>query len=495
MRYNKGQFNINFGGQAAPQNGKITYGEFFAGGLGCASAAKRNPFIEVRWVLNHDKVAIKTANHHMPEVKVFWADVYDQDEREMEPVHWIQGSFECDEFSPANAGNEVDVKSYMMGWELYRYTAWLQPLLLTVENVPGVKKWAPLDAKNKRIEERSGEEFERWKAAMMALGYQYKESIRCAADDGIATTRTRYFAAFYREGIEFEFAETTHNEFGTGGLSPWVPCRDFIDLENYGNSIFGRQYNEAIPKQHRKPLVKNSLRRIAGGIKKEAPDFHQYICSYYGGKQGEKRDYSLDKPLPTQTTENRHQLVTVEMHQFIADYCYGDFYQQANEPLKTQLTRQTKTLVTLEKQQFVAQYYGGSDQSNSIDEPLNTIPCRDIHQLVTIEKAQYIAHYFNSSGKPETNVQGIDRPINSLTTHDQAQLVTLLDGFDIKVRFLSKQELAAITSFPRDFFDHVSHKDAIKMIGNAVPPEWFYNVILEPNTDTVLEYINKRESA
>jgi DNA (cytosine-5)-methyltransferase 1 len=534
MRYNTGQINFDFTDQAPPANGKLTYGEFFAGGLGCASAAKKNPKIEVRWVLNHDKIAINTATFHLPGVKTYHADIYNQDEHDLEPVHWIQASFECDYHTEASAGQEIDVPSYMMGWELYRYAKYLLPLLLTVENVPGVKKWAPLDENNQRIKEREGEEFERWKAAMMALGYQYTESIRCAADDGIPTTRTRYFAAFYREGIDVDFPEYTHNEFGTEGKEAWLPCKNYIDLDNHGHSIFGREFNIKIRKQHRRPLVKNSLRRIGGGIPKQAPEFHQFLCTYYGGEQGIKRNSSLDKPLPTQTADgNRHQLVTIEKMQFIADHCKVDFWQSVDDPLRPQLTWQTKQLVTVETKQYIddhchsdnfqslddplnpqtsqqtkrlvtvdqyiAQYYGGSDQTQGLDSPLNTVPCRDIHQLVTIEKAQFIAHYFNSGGKPENNVQSIEKPIKSLTCNSQAQLVTLLYDFDIKVRFLSAEELAEISTFPRDFFNRpgfkVSHKNAIKMIGNAVPPEWFTKVILEPNIDTVLNYINRQESA
>lgn len=270
MRYNTGQFNLNFNDQQPPKDGKLKYGEFFAGGLGCASAAKKNPNIEVRWVLNHDIVACRTATFHLPDVKTYWADIYDQDEHELEYVDWIQASFECDEFTEANAGNDIDVKRYMMGWELYRYADYLRPVILTVENVQGVKKWGPLDENNKRIKGREGEEFKRWKAAMMSLGYEYKESIRVAADDGIPTTRKRYFAIFYREGVDVDFPDYTHNENGTGGKLPWIPCKHYIDLDNHGQSIFGRKFNTSLPKQHRKPLVKNSQRRIGGGYSKRS---------------------------------------------------------------------------------------------------------------------------------------------------------------------------------------------------------------------------------
>lgn len=531
MRYNTNQINLNFQDGTRSFNDKLTYGEFFAGGGGCASAANKNPMIELRWLLNHDKVAIKTNAFHTPDVKVYWADIHVQDEHELEPVDIIQASFECDYHTPAIGGAPIDISSYMMGWELYRYMVYLQPLVLTVENVPGVKNWAPLGENGQPDKERAGEEFERWKKALMDLGYCYKESIRNAADDGLPTRRKRYFAIFYREGIEAAFPEFTHNEHGTDGKEKWQACKGYIDLNNQGQSIFGRQFNEALPKQHRKPLSKNTLRRIAGGIKKYAPEFNHFISTYYGGEAGKNRGQSLDKPLNTQTTENRHQLVSIEKMQFIQDYCHGDFWQLLNEPLYPQLTRQTKQVVTIEDlkfiqdhchsdsyqsleepldpqttrqtkqivsiEQMICQYYG-TDQQQSIDTPLNTIPCVDRHQLVTIEKLQFISHYFNSNGKPETNNQSLDKPLNSLTTHDKAQLVTLLDNLDIKVRFLDREELAEISTFPRDYFSKpglkLSHKDAVKLIGNAVPPEWYYK-ILECNVDSILEYKQALKSA
>lgn len=499
MRINTNQYSLNLDANKALPDSQstLTYGEFFAGGLGCASGAMRDPRINVRWVLNHDKVAVKTASFHLPNTKVYWTDIYMQDEHEMEKVNIIQASFECDYHTPAKGNRPIDKQSYMMGWELYRYISFLQPMVLTVENVPGVKKWAPLDENDQPIKERAGEEFEKWKKAMCDLGYNYTESVRCAADDGLATTRTRYFAIFFRDGISVTWPERTHNEFGTDGKLPWIPCKNYINLDNHGNSIFGRKFNENLPKQHRKSLQPKSLQRIGYGVKKHASDndFFQFIATYYGGEPGKNRTTSIDKPLPTQPCENRHQLITVEKIQFIADHCQADSYQLVDKPLKPQLTRQTKQLVTVE--QFVTQYYG-NNQAQSINEPLNTIPCVDRHQLVTFEKTQFICEYYSSNGRPESNIKSIDKPLSPVLTEFKHQLVTVLHDFDIKARFLSSDELAEISTFPRDFFNRdgfkLSHKNAVKLIGNAVPPEWFYK-ILTPNIESILEYKQKMHAA
>lgn len=94
----------------------------------------------------------------------------------------------------------------------------------------------------------------------------------------------------------------------------------------------------------------------------------------------------------------------------------------------------------------------------------------------------------SSNGKPERNTESIDDPLTPVMTEFKHQLITLLDGFDIKARFLRPDELAACTTFPRDYFNRpglkISGKKAVKMIGNAVPPDWAA-IILSPNVESI----------
>lgn len=526
MRFNTNQFNLNFQSPFTSTE-KIKKGIFFAGGGGWSQGIKEIEEIEVRWILNHDRTALRTSSFHNKGIKVFWSDVYVQDEKEMEPVDMVQASLECDYHTGANTAEEKEVGSYTMGWELYRYLPHLDPLVISIENVPAFKKWAPLDESNKPIKERAGEEFERWKKAIMDLGYEYVESIRNAADDGLPTRRVRFFCFFYRPGMDIKFPEFTHSETGLNGKKKWKSCREYIDTDDHGISIFGRKFNKALAKHHRRPLVSNSLRRIAGGIKKQYPHFFQFLAKYHAGINPE-RSQSLDLPIATIDTSNRHQLVTVENGQFIQDHCQTDNYQDLDNPLRTQLTWQTKQLVTLEKlnfimdhchsdkvqdlseplgvqttrqtkqlvncevdDSFITQYYGGSIQSNNLDEPINTISCRDTHQLIRLEKMQFLALYFNAWDNPESQTQSLDSPLSTVLTTNKHQLITVLDKFDIKARFLRADELAACSTFPRDYFNHselkLSQKSAVELIGNAIPPKWA-KVIVGPNVASILDY-------
>ncbi len=487
MNINTNQFNINFKSELNVKSHKITCGEFFAGGGGWTEGMHNIPNAKTKWILNHDKTAIKTNLFHHKDVKVYWSDIYVQDEKELEYVDYAHASIECTQHSNANGGLDKKIGSYMMGWELYRYLKFLKPLVISIENVPEFKKWAPVDENGIPIKEREGEEFEKWKKSIMDLGYEYKESIRNAADDGLPTRRVRYFAFFYKPGIDISFPEHTHSKSGKNGLK-WLPCRPYIDLTDEGTSIFGREFNENIPKHLRRKLVSNSLRRIGGGIKKYCPEAVNFITHFYGG-ENQNRFQSIEDPINTISTNNRHQLVTTEKLQFIMDYCRTDNYQTVDEPLRTQLTWQTKTFVNIDN--FLCQFYGGSDQTQSVDMPVNTISTNDRHQLIRVEKFQFITKYLSSNGKPEANVESLDDPISPIMTEFKHQLITILDNFDVKARFLRQDELAACSTFPRDYFSRpglkLSHKNAVRMIGNAVPPMWA-KILTESVIPKIIEF-------
>jgi len=496
MRINRNQINLNFPTELFSGTEDLTVGEFFAGGGGWTAGCEKIPGIRTKWILNHDAVAIRTNAFHHKNVKVYWADVYVQDEHELEPVDHVHASIECTQHSKSNGGRKKKIGSYTMGWELFRYLKYLLPNSISIENVPEFKKWAPVDENDDPIEGKEGEEFERWKQAICNLGYDYIENIRVAADDGIGTIRERFFCFFFRKGLNLSFPEPTHNEHGTDGKQKWKACGPFLDLSDEGHSIFGREYNEMLPKHLRRPLVNNSLKRIAAGVKRYAPGLMEFIATYYGESGSDFRGQTLEAPLATITTANRHQLVQLknirlEKLKFIADHCHIDTFQTLEKPLKTQLTWQTKTKVTMDvPQNFLVQYYG-QIQTSKLEDPLPTCTTKDRHQLIRLEKIQFITKYFNSNGNPGANIQSIDKPLSTVMTDFKHQLITILDDFDIKARFLRAEELAGCSSFPKDYFKQpglkLSEKDAVRLIGNAVPPDWA-TILMSHNLKSMVDY-------
>ena len=529
----------------------ITSGDFLAGGGGVTHAMTKIKNMKVIWVLNHSKVAIRTNMFNHRGIKHYWVDFYKQDEHEMEPVDFVWASIECTQFSIAKGNNEKNIGSYMLAWELKRYIKYLQPFIIGIENVIEFKKWAPLRCfpdKNKSTKNYSallfkngqiyyqpdknkkGQEFEKWKRAICALGYEYHENILNAADYGIPTRRKRYFAFFTRIelGIKINWPKPTHNKDGLNGLKKWKPCRDYIDMTNEGESIFGRSFNPNIRKNKRYPLSYNTLKRIACGIKKFVPELY-FIFQYYSSGTFHQ---SINTPLRTITVKDRHVLVKLEKKQFIQDYCRQDIYNNLDNPISPQLTWQTKQLISINKKQFLSDYYGRENTAHSLDGPSNTITTENSKHLISA----FLSNQYNSNGKPEVNNQSLDSPCGSLTTNEKVQFITtyftssdnpgsqnqsldsplgtILTGlnkkalitviekgefdFDIKMRFLSPDELARISTFPEKYFTNpllkLTKKEQVKLIGNAVPPEWA-KLIIEPVIKELEQVLSQKKIA
>lgn len=313
----------------------ITFADLFAGGGGTSTGAFMVPGIHVSWALNHDPIAIKTHEVNHPETKHYQADIRTQNIKELDPVDVLWASLECTNHSKAKGGKDKDEGSFTLGWELPRYLVHCDPDYLYIENVPEFIRWGELKD-GKRVKNKEGQEYVRWIQAIKALGYvNYERRFLNAADYGCPTRRIRYFGIFSKPGCPILWPRPTHAEKeNLFELPKWKACRDYIDLKDEGKSIFNRD---------KRPLSPNTLRRIAGGIKKFAPEMY-FIMSYYGNGDNCQ---SISKPLNTITTKERHCLIKVEKHQFIQDYCHQDRYDKLDNPISTLLTWQTKQLITV----------------------------------------------------------------------------------------------------------------------------------------------------
>ena len=454
---------------------KMAWGDLFAGGGGTTTGAMANPDLKVIWAVNHDPESIKVHKQNHPETKHYMEDIRTLDVDHLTAVFGLWASLECTNFSNAKGGGPRDADSRTLANHLFRYVDKLAPKFIIIENVREFMAWGDLDENGKPISRDRGRCYIEWVDKMKNRGYEFDYRLLNTADYGGYTSRVRFFGVFWKKGYSYTFPEPTHckNENNLFGLPKWKACKEKIDLTNLGKSIF-----------EGKPPVENTIRRIIGGIKKFAPEFvdHlQFISSYYGSGVNAS---DITTPLNTIRTKDCHSLVTVKKLQFITDHCWGSQSQKINTPLNTQLKRQTKELITIEpkkilknqqllksvsikrKQQFITKYYGGDYHNQSIESPYPTITTVDHCAIVSL---QFIGETYNSNGKPERNVKSINRPLGAITSSPKHELVSLLKGFDIRKRFLDKEELASITGFPKNYFDGVKSKDAIKMIGNAVP--------------------------
>lgn len=451
----------------------ITFGDLFAGGGGVTTGALSLPGVKVLWALNHDPVSIATHEKNHPETRHFQADIRQQDEKELDRVDILWASLECTQFSNAKGGKPKDADSRTLADEMPRYVKHCNPSVFMIENVREFLTWGPLDDNGKPIKSKKGDDFRRWIKEMKDLGYPNCEwRILNAADYGCHTRRERLFIIFTKKDIPIRWKSATHHPDAENllGLPQWKPVKECIDLENHGRSIFGRT----------KPLSENTLRRIAGGIKKFYPDMY-FLMKYYG--TGENVT-SINEPCHTVTTKDRHALVSIERKKFLVEY-YGrdDATASIEKPCHVISTNNRHALCTVEKKQFITDHVWGG-QSQLVEKPLKTQMTRQTKQLIT---CQFVSEQYNSNGNPEMNNKSLERPAGSITTNDKFQFVTayfdtvkdrcieqypVLD-FDISMRFLTPEELAEISGFPRGYFNHnelkLSWKSKVKMIGNAVP--------------------------
>lgn len=473
----------------------------FCGAGGTSHGLVNSDFVEIAWAINHDPNCIEAHKKNHPGTKHFEEDIVSMDIDKLDPVDLLWASLECTHFSQAKGGQSRDPDSRMLACQMYRYIQKTNPFIVVIENVKEFLTWGPLtekrDAKGNIVYKKSKGKivvddmgqpipimvpdreqyalyYNDWVKTICDMGYEYDYSMLNSADYGAHTTRTRYFGVFVKKGMKICFPIPTHSKNGENGKEKWLSCRDLINLRHEGNSIFGRQFNQNLPKNVRKPLAENTIKRIVAGIKKFCIDEHgliydhNMILKYYG--TGDNTS-SLKEPLHTITTKDRHVLVSIEKEQFVSEH-FGTT-RPLDKPMPTIMAyKDQKYMVTLDY--FVTQFYGRNANIDVKSKPFPTITTINQNQLVSIEKLQFIQQYFNSSNNPGANVHSVDEPMWSMTTKQKEGLVTVEKSFnfllDIKTRFLSADELKVIQGFDPQYQLIGSQAVQKKAIGNSVVP-------------------------
>ena len=369
---------------------KLLYIDLFCGAGGTSTGVEHATIdgekcAKVIACVNHDANAIASHAANHPDALHFTEDIRTL---ELSPlvrhvramqrpglkvVLWA--SLECTNFSKAKGGLPRDADSRTLAEHLFRYIDAIKPDYIQIENVEEFMSWGELDDNGHPVSRDKGKSYLKWVKNVCSYGYDFDWRILNAADYGAYTSRRRYFGQFAKKGLPIVFPEQTHAKCTTnnGGLfqddevKPWKPVREVLNLNDEGESIFGRK----------KPLVEKTLERIyAGLIKFVAGGKEAFIVKYnsVNGKTGKYVPPSIDEPCPTVACQNRLGMAKVH---------------------------------------FLSKQYGGapSGKNISVDEPAGTVTCRDHHAFVS-------AHYgkgFNTS---------IDAPAPTLTTKDRLGLVT-----------------------------------------------------------------------
>lgn len=327
--------------------------DLFAGGGGASTGIERALKRSVDIAINHDPVAISVHKINHPSTRHYISDIFEVDPIEATeglPVGLLWASPACTHFSKARGSKPKSKQMRAMAWVVIKWAEKKRPRVILLENVEEFQDWGPLGEDGQPDLSRKGETFLEWVACLRNLGYKVDWKELRASDLGITTIRKRLFVVARCDGDAILWPETTHGDpkkkdFQSKGLLPHRPAADIIDWSLDCPSIFERK----------KPLADNTLRRIAKGIARYVIEANEpfivnfryssvgssiqaplptitagsfvkrpggnghamglcvpVISTYYGHKsaEGDARGATLDEPLRTQTTENRHALLS-----------------------------------------------------------------------------------------------------------------------------------------------------------------------------------------
>lgn len=460
---------------------KLLYIDLFCGAGGTSTGVEMATFngnkcAKVIACVNHDSNAIAShaANHpnalhftedirtlklsslidHTERMRLLYPDAY--------LVLWA--SLECTNFSKAKGGLPRNADSRTLAEHLFRYIEALNPDYIQIENVEEFMSWGDMDENGHPISRDKGKSYVRWVNKVCKYGYYFDWRILNAADYGAYTSRKRFFGQFARLGLPVAFPKATHAKcptkyehsiFPNGIIQPWMPVRDVLDLNDEGESIFGRK----------KPLVEKTLERIyAGLIKFVAGGKEAFIVKWnsMNCKTGKYIPPSIDEPSPTVATQNRLGLAKVmflskqfgsdpaendiSVKPWIMNTNYGNIGSSINEPSQT-ITANRKWHYLMNPQ-FACQ--GGS-----IDKPCFTLIAR------MNKKPPYLV---STKEGLAIEVYETDSP----ATIQIKEFMALYGIADIRMRMLRIPELKRIMGFPEDYTLIGTQAEQKKFIGNAV---------------------------
>lgn len=406
-------------------NIRLLYIDLICGAGGTSTGVEKATFhgnkcAKVIACVNHDANAIASHAANHPDALHFTEDIrtlelsplvaHTERMRLLHPNAYLVlwASLECTNFSKAKGGQPRDADSRTLAEHLFRYIEALRPDYIQIENVEEFMSWGDMDENGHPISKDKGKSYVRWVNNVCKYGYCFDWRILNAADYGAYTTRKRFFGQFARKGLPIAFPTQTHAKsplcrdavaapqhptLFPDDMQPWKPVREVLDLNDEGESIFGRK----------KPLVEKTLERIyAGLIKFVAGGKEAFLVKWNSMKDGRYNAPSLDEPCPTLPCRNTLAYAKV---QFLSKQFGGD---PAGKNISVE--EPAGTITCRDHHAFVSAHYGNG-YNTSVDAPAPTLTCKDRLGLVT---SKFIVnHRFNNNGR------SIEEPAPTICTVGQ----------------------------------------------------------------------------
>ena len=445
----------------------------FAGGGGASVGIELATGRPVDIAINHDADAIAMHSVNHPYTQHFQEDVFVINPEEVtggRPVGIAWFSPDCKHFSRAKGNKPVEHKIRGLSWVIIKWAmSSVAPRCIFMENVEEIQTWGLLitdaDGKSRPDPERSGETFkafvgmlsdgvapdcpalaeaceflkiERGSAEeqrlIKGLGYKLEFRTIRACDLGAPTIRKRFYLVARNDGKPIVFPKATH---GKGkGLKPYRTAAECIDWSIPCPSIFERK----------KPLVKNTLRRVARGLDKfviKNPKPYILEMNFDNPFQ------DVDRPMSTQTSANHHYLITPELVE--CSHKNGPGVHGVDAPMNTQTG---KACFAVETPFLTPIGYGEHKKQaprvNSVNEPVSTV-VSSCKQYLT---APALLQYHSEQSKGEVRGQKITEPIMTVDGSPRyatiaANIVHYYGGADHASK--SNAPIPTVTTLPRHY--------------------------------------------
>lgn len=490
----------------------------FAGGGGVSEAFLRALGRAPDHAVNHDAeaLAMHAANH--PTTKHHCESVW-----KVDPAKLCAGkrcaaawfSPDCKDHSSAKGGKPVDKKIRALAWVMVRWAASVAPAVMFLENVPEFRDWGPcieIDGELRRDPARKGQTFRRFVRRLERLGYTVEWRILSACDYGSPTSRRRLFLVARRDGRPIMWPTPTHGPAITG-LRPHRTAAECIDWSLPCPSIFmtadeARRFTKATGIRIKRPLVPNTLERIAAGTKEFVLDEPRpFIVSLRGtdpshlassargvdeplrsisagglhhglviphlipiahGPKGkpDRRRHRIDEPLPTVTADRRGDFALIVP--MLVQTGWGE--REGQRPRYIDIRKPLGTIVAGGVRHALVSAFlsngnslrksGGLNVGHPPDRPMSTITAQRQKGLVAVglsreydaDRASRVAAFLIRYNGTSIG-QRLDEPLGTVDTRDRFALVTVtIDGYtfvvdDIGYRILEPRELARATGF------------------------------------------------
>lgn len=355
--------------------------------------------------INHWTVAIETHRANHPEARHICANLENIDPRQAVPsgrLDLLVASPECTHHSVARGGKPVCDQLRASAWHILRWVELLQVENVLLENVREFRDWGPTDMNGKPIKSRKGETYRAFLGALRSMNYTVEDRVLNAADYGDPTSRRRLFIQARRGKKRIAWPVPTH-----GNATPYRTAREIIDWNLPGESIFTRK----------RPLSKNTLARIAAGLRKYGGENAEpFLVMLYG--TGTSR--SVDRPMPTVTANGQHVglcepfLVSYHNHQD------GKENERRTHSVQLPLpTLDTSNRYGLVEPFLIHTNHEGGRRVHDVDEPLPTVTCGHRGEMALIEP-------FVLGQQSCSAPRSVDEPLPTIAT---AGAIALIEPF------------------------------------------------------------------